>query len=255
MYSGFNLTTTNEFLEYQHIGKRIFNEGKKHFEEGFEEYIDLNGKIDGSSLESSWFPQIKADVFLSHSHKDEAIAKGLAGWLHLNFGLNVFIDSSIWGYSLDLQRKIDDVYCRNTTNTAYDYDKRNYSTSHVHMMLSIALTKMIDKAECVIFLNTPNSISSTDVITNRTHSPWLYHEIAMTSFVRKKHPSDFREGLIKKGMFNEQRQLAIEYKVDLSHLELLNQNDLGYWQQVYKVNKENFYPLDLLYLTKKLAKY
>lgn len=253
MYSRFNLSTTNDYKEYQHIGKRILSEGKKYFEEEFEKYIDSNGTIDGSSLESAWFPLADADIFLSHSHKDEDKAMGLAGWLFDTFGLKVFIDSCVWGYSLDLQKKIDNNYCLNDDKTAYDYDKRNYSTSHVHMMLSIALTKMIDKTECIIFLNTKSSITSTDVIINKTESPWLYHEIAMTSLVRTKHRDEYRKELIHKGYYSEERQLNIEYRVDLSGLEPLEQEDLYYWGNLYKVNNDNF-PLDILYYAKGLTK-
>ena len=55
----------------------------------------------------------------------------------------------------------------------YDYNKRNYSTSHVHMMLSTALTMMMDEAECVIFLNTPNALSTKDIV-HKTESPWIF---------------------------------------------------------------------------------
>lgn len=56
----------------------------------------------------------------------------------------------------DLLREIDEKYCRHSNGTSFDYDKRNYSTSHVHMMLSIALSRMIDKCESVFFLNSEN---------------------------------------------------------------------------------------------------
>ena len=45
--------------------------------------------------------------------------------------------------SNDLLRRIDENYCRHSNGISFDYNKRNYSTSHVHMMLSIALSKML----------------------------------------------------------------------------------------------------------------
>jgi len=44
----------------------------------------------------------------------------------------------------------------------YDYELRNYTTSHVHMMLSTALTEMIDNTECIMFYNTSLSVSLVD---------------------------------------------------------------------------------------------
>ena len=54
------------------------------------------------------------------------------------------------------------------------------------MMLSTALTMMIDKVECVLFLNTPKSIDTTEVI-DKTKSPWIYLEMAMMKLVRKRN--------------------------------------------------------------------
>lgn len=55
-------------------------------------------------MQSYWFPKINADIFLSHSHKDEKLIIAFAGWLKDTFNLDVFIDSCIWGYSNDLQK-------------------------------------------------------------------------------------------------------------------------------------------------------
>ena len=62
-------------------------------------------------MQANWFPQIKADIFISHSHKDEDLALALAGWLKVSFGLTAFIDSCVWGYANDLLKMIDYKYC------------------------------------------------------------------------------------------------------------------------------------------------
>lgn len=75
----------------------------------------------------------------------------------------------------------------------FDYDKRNYSTSHVHMMLSIALTSMIDACETVFLLNTPQSISlEEDIKKEQTSSPWIYHELSTANVMRVKPITDYR---------------------------------------------------------------
>lgn len=115
--------------------------------------------IDGKSISEEWFPTEKYDVFLSHSHKDLEKVLAFAGWLVCTFDLKCFVDSCTWDYCDNLLKQIDDKYCKNEHSNTYSYTKRNYSTSHVHMMLSIALSKVMDLSECVMFINTPHSIS------------------------------------------------------------------------------------------------
>lgn len=45
---------------------------------------------------------------------------------------------------------------------------------------------MMDQTECIIFLNTNNSVNVKSGIKNMTYSPWLFHEIAMTKILEKK---------------------------------------------------------------------
>lgn len=128
---------------------------------------------------------------------------------------------------------IDDQYCWESDRSIYDYNKRNRSTSHVYMMLSTALAKMIDKCEGVFFVNTPNSISADKYIKGSevTDSPWIYSEIAMTSLVRKRSPLEHRKKIseARDSMESIEKSLRIEYDVDLSHLTQLSIQDLVRW--------------------------
>jgi hypothetical protein len=124
--------------------------------------------------------------------------------------------------------------------------KRNYSTSHVHMMLSTALSMMIDKTECIFFLNTPSSIRSTDEI-DRTNSAWIYFEIAISKLVEKKPPN--RLLFESEKTFSEADRLIksfeITHKVDLEHFNHLPVSTLKIWNKVkYKSPK---HALDRLY--------
>lgn len=247
MFAGFNLETEEMFLEYKALGESLFNENKQQVEREFEKFIREDGSIDGTAMQDNWFPQINADIFISHSHADEEKAIALAGWLKHTFDLNVFIDSCVWGYANNLLKKIDDRYCKNPDGAFYSYEKRNFSTSHVHMMLSTALTMMIDKVECVLFLNTPKSIDTTEVI-DKTKSPWIYLEMAMMKLVRKKEPERTMV-LIKKGMFEAGEELVVKYKLDMDHLHGINEVNLQTWENAYK-NQGQFddlHPLDILY--------
>lgn len=90
------------------------------------------------------------------------------------FGLVAFIDSCVWGSADKLLKKVDERYCKQYYINYFDYEKRNFSTSHIHMMLSIALAKIMKNCEAIFFLNTEESICTEDIINNKTYSPWIY---------------------------------------------------------------------------------
>lgn len=255
MFKGFNLefsknSTFKSFLRlYKEHGEILYNNKKKEVRQSLDTYLGVDGYLDCTKLQEEWFPSVKSNVFISHSHNDEDLAIGLAGWLHKDFGLTTFIDSYVWGYCNDLLREIDNKYCKFPDQETYDYSKRNYSTSHVHMMLSTALTKMIDKTECIIFINTDKSIINTkDAIKTKTQSPWIYAEILSTTLVKERMPERLK---VKKSdneikhidqfeMYNN--ILKVTYDVDLKHLVLLPDNKL---QKLIGYNSSNL-PTDAL---------
>lgn len=260
MFTGFNLELKKsnfDFSRLKTIGDSLLSAHKEQVKETLNAFMLDDGSIDGTGMQKDWFPLIHTDVFISHSHKDEDEAIGLAAFLNHKFGLTAFIDSCVWGYANDLLRQIDDAYCRNIEGPTYNYDKRNYSTSHVHMMLATALTMMIDKTECVIFLKSPNSITSSDVINNRTMSPWIYHELAMTKLVRKKSPESHRQQkmLKSKAAYAEdsiQKSLNVSYVTDLGHLYQIDEADLAEWIEAREGDK-TAHALDHLYNVKQIT--
>lgn len=152
MYRGFQIKLDDDDVNYSEYktlltkGKERYSKQKKDIKLVLESFILSNGKIDGSSFINNWFPQIHADIFISHSHKDKNLAIALAEWLFEEFGLNTFVDSCIWGNSTELLLEIDKEFSDfNPNRNTYNYNKRNNSTSHVHIMLSTALSMMIDK--------------------------------------------------------------------------------------------------------------
>lgn len=260
MFAAFNLDTNNDYNNYYEIGKNIFDENRKKVSNELESYINGDGSLSGTKMQEKWFPQINANIFISHSHKDEDKAIGLAGWLYSKFKLTTFIDSCVWGYCNDLLRLIDNRYCLNEGEETYNYFKRNYSTSHVHMMLSTALSMMIDKTECLFFLNTPNSINTSEIVKN-TESPWIYSELAMTKLVRNRSLKEYRHGKIGKKVYiaESHQEMSIKYDVSLDNLVRLNDVDLSKWELNNIINNNNVnenygsiydtekYPLDDLY--------
>ncbi len=266
MYAKFNLNPDNEkWPGHYDSGKIIHDKNKIIVEKNLDEFKNADNALNAKEIIENWFPIIKADVFLSHSHKDEKLVIALAGWLSDKFGIRSFIDSTVWGYSDQLLREIDNKYCQSKSGETYDYNLRNRSTSHVHMMLSTALADMMDQCECVIFVNTPNSFKPVDYFKNEgnTESPWIYSEIAMTRILRKKSLKEYRPQVAIKSTsialenLKESREnFAISYETDLLHLTPLSLSDLTDWEYNWRnmsmQNMEKSYALDSLYSAKRL---
>ena len=159
------------------------------------------------------------------------MAIALAGWLYQIFGITSFIDSCVWGYADDMLKMIDEEYCVSKRNDdgsigTYSYKKRNQSTAHVHMILNTALHKMIDKTECLFFLNTPNSIVIDDVISGTaTASPWIYSELMFSRMCSKRNLSEYRQSLHHSAIF-EHTELKVKYEVSINHLVDIYDRDL-----------------------------
>lgn len=222
-----------------------------------------DNKIDGSKLINNLFPNYHADVFISHSHNDARTAKRLACWLNKNFGLITFIDSVIWGSANDLLRNIDNEYSISRRDKygkpIYDYNIRNYTTSHVHMMLSTALNDIINSTECLIFLNTPESLAINEVKKQKTNSPWIYNELKIASIIEKKNPRRIylKENIEKRAaVFNEEskNKLEILYRVEqqLNIFENLDSAKLKKWLLNYNLSDKSSHPLDILYFDNRL---
>ena len=149
--------------------------------------------IDGTRLQEEWFPQDIGhfDVFISHSKLDLTKVKQFSYWLNKNLGLRCFVDSVFWKYSNKLIEKLDEGYCRYYDRAAkkflYRYSKRNITTANVHCMLTMALMKMMDSCEMVVFVDSDNSIKY-DHDSKKTPSPWIYEEIEMANMLPSRLP-------------------------------------------------------------------
>ncbi len=250
MYRGFNVALNLKDDErHYRVGEALYKAQKVGVGRRLKQFITDGGYLDGSKMQEDWFPQLKADVFISHSHKDERLAITLAGWLSANFKLTSFIDSCIWGNSTDLLLEIDTQYSK-LENGTYNYDMRNISTSHVHMMLSTALNMMIDKTECLFFINSANSVINNEKLFAKTASPWLYAEIAMSKYVRRTRPvrllaegaESYKVGV--GGPFDN--SLPLSYDLDMQHLTGINIELLDKWHNTYSL-ESNRHALDFLY--------
>lgn len=242
MYRGFMLSCDdyffdkNDFYDFYDKGKRIFDEYKTQVHDSIEyynTYYYTEDILDGTAIQDDWFPLIKCDIFISHSHKDENLAIALAGWLWKTFKLKAFVDSSIWGYADDLINKLLE-----ETDDNYSHNERNnsnliYITSHVNNMLTVALINMIYKTECLFFLKTPNS-----TFFDCTLSPWIYTEIGISKMIQKRRPQ-------RPMQISDSR---IAHELDLSHLTEIDSYILNKWEII---QTKGVHHLDTLYnLTK-----
>lgn len=259
MLIGYNVDLCNAQLgEYLDTGRKSSIVQKEMLEKSLSDYVS-DGILNGTQLEADWFPTIgKPDVFISYSHNDESIALSFAGFLEKELHLNVFVDANIWGGADELLRKIDDEYAKSkTVPNNYNYEDRNFTTSHVHMMLSNAIMKVMDGAECIFLLNTDESLPSINATmeTSCTFSPWIYTEIMFTKMLRHKKLSDYRPGQVKESIEFEHRDknLTIKYDVPLDNLIKLSWEDIQGWVKSYQKNKSyrelfgKVYSLDFLY--------
>jgi hypothetical protein len=259
MYKAYRLP----MLDFNGSKTKLFEYGEKQimqiqqsvFEKKIESFKNSRtGRLNAASLTADWFPQIDADIFISHSHQDYEDVVALAAWLHQNFNITAFVDECLWGFCEKLLKLIDDEYCTVPRQGFYDYNKRNYSTSHVYMMLAMSLVEMIYNTECLFFYNTPNSIVPKNVFasTEQTLSPWIFTELEMTKMVKTREPQEHRNRMLRKSITSEhhfsREELQVEYKVDLSHFIEIDIEFLDQWEnkaQLFGHDKNK--ALDYLY--------
>ncbi|MDB4922909.1 hypothetical protein [Mucilaginibacter sp.] len=266
MYRGFQLNLDpKKFSDYLANGEQIHEVLLDGFKEVLDQYAVSDTVLDGSKMQADWFPQAHGDIFISHAHADQKLAMGLAGWLYEKFEIIAFIDSCIWGHADVLLRNIDDVHCKDPKTGNYNYQRRNRSTAHVHIMVNNALSKMIDHMECLFFLDTPKS-TVRELVEKKTQSPWIYSELSISRIIRKRIPeraqiTELFKAFSGGGALNESQreEVQIQYMLELDHLVKLNTTDLEFWARAFQTKKKLIHvkeghPLDTLYEIKPLKK-
>jgi hypothetical protein len=257
MYSKFKLdatTNTQMFINnyYEYGLKNNVSPSSIKIKRKIESCIDyVNHRIDGDKLEKELFKEIQADIFLSHSHADEKLAIALAGWFEKELGLTAFVDSCVWDHVKIVLEELNNEYnlIRTESNGSktYDHGKANYIASHLYLMLNSALNNMLDKTECLIFINTENSTMplKQEGSKQQTSSPWIYSEVVMANTMRQTKPE--RPNVLKhsqRAVAEMNEQVTITHKLDLKGFISINMNSLINWA---KEKVDNEHPLDTLY--------
>ena len=138
------------------------------------------------------------------------------------------------------------------SNGIYDYNEVMNSTSHVHMMLSTALLKMIDKTECLMFYDTPNSVKSYGS-SDKTESPWIYSEVMFSQISRITIPKRIKTILNEnktfsglEGVNHFDERPTIKYDLNSKHLTDIPVSKLNEWIKYSSFMKKEE-ALDILY--------
>ena len=212
----------------------IYHSPQQAIRKSLKEYIVDSKTLDGNKIMRDCFPKIDdVNVFISHSHADEDIAIQLANIIYKNLGAKSFIDSMVWDYADELLKEIDNIYCMQDDGY-YSYSNRNRTTSYVHMMLATSLTQMMDKCDCIIFIDTPNSLNQKILGETTTFSPWIFHELATLHTLQVKPPSldyrleKFASESLGRGIraFSESKKVQIKLPVQRENLYNLTYQDI-----------------------------
>lgn len=185
----------NDAVRANGYNKNLYQE-VDYYSQDFKNMI--SGNINGSELQELCFPVNRIasnfDIFISHSHKDFDDVVLFSGWLKLTYNINCFIDACYWQYANKLLRKINDIHSKNREIngiTYFDYSKCNDNASHVYAMLSMAILEMMDSVSYVFFIESDNSLLSSNGGSLITHSPWIYEEINYANHLKPKMSDAF----------------------------------------------------------------
>lgn len=239
MYSKFKLSADllqnylDDFEKHDYIPSIDIDEERLKVLKQLKIFEGATGIIDGKTLQNYVFPTGEVDdfdVFISYSHDDTELAKKFCSYLYEICGLKVFLDYYVWKSADNLLKKIDDKYCMTRDGKHYIYGRRNFSTSHIHAMLSMAILDIINKTECCIFIDSNHSIHMDNLSnTNKTRSlsPWLYEELSFMRYLPCQN-SLIRTKMFSSGMENiyEGLELKIAHEVDTNGLIPMDVVDL-----------------------------
>lgn len=248
MIAGFNLKITEDVQsKLQNVSKNV---DSSLLRRSLDKYILPNNIADGTRIESDWFPELNADIFISHSHKDENVASALASFFEKD-GFKCFIDSQVWGYGDSLLEQINDKYsnkrCDENGGCIYTHSLCNVASQHVNLMLATALQKMLRKTPVIIFLNTPHSIDIySDVYKNGTYSPWIYYELVTTDTLlrrewemKKSLQQNFSQENIQDG-FNSIYNAPNGWLMDLEFTDFESINSISAFKKLYQTKLGNY---------------
>ncbi|WRD28653.1 toll/interleukin-1 receptor domain-containing protein [Helicobacter pylori] len=157
----------------------------------FNDDIILNHNEIKEAFFSPFKPQLKnAQVFLSHSHADKNKALKVKNYLEEDLDAEcVFIDSLFWDYKDDVLNKLAEYT---------EYDDISRIEDAFTLILRESLEDMIKKCPYFVFLQSKNSVSLNQGLSQITHSPWIYEELKIAhsiSVISESRPIPMMESM------------------------------------------------------------
>lgn len=256
MYVGFELHS------YKHLGKHVVSEEEKtEFKEQIEwrfnklsDYLldGYSNTLNANTIAEHLFPEKKCHIFLSHSHADEQVAIEFAAGMR-KIGIEVFVDSCVWGYAQDLTDKINEKFASSqklADRVTFEYYAATNNIINISTILNSALQRMIQKCEAFVFLRTENSVPITDYpVSDLTLSPWIYSELQFSSLVEitGKNRVSLEKFETTASINKRSSDISFAHKIMNEHLVKIDAPELTNW---YSNNTERgIDALDSLYAT------
>jgi hypothetical protein len=150
----------------------------------------LSGKdslLDADAIAARLFAVEKADVFLSHAHRDHDAVVALAVTLE-KLGLKVFVDACVWGDVYALLLKVDQARAAIPLQPGlFDYTRTTRNAANMYMILNVALQRMIDQSELLLFLDS-KAVRIQDYVEGEAYigSPWIFAELMFAQMVARR---------------------------------------------------------------------
>ena len=153
----------------------LFKQKKKDYQAVIKKLIDNQPTVSGQDIMNEVFPEIQADIFVSHSHADVKLAKDLAYYLSTQCKCKVFIDEYAWGNADEILKYMN--MSAKTKDGYYSYEGCNRNAAAAYMILANAIAAMLHKCKLFIFVESEHSIRGN--AKNETASPWLFYELQL----------------------------------------------------------------------------
>ncbi len=152
--------------------------------------IVLNHNKIKEAFFSPFKPQLKsAQVFLSHSHADKNEALKVKDYLEEYLDAEcVFIDSLFWDYKDDVLNKLAEY-------AEYDDNDISVIEDAFTLILRESLQDMIEKCPYFVFLQSKNSVSLNQGLSQITYSAWIYEELKIAHSISESRPIPMMESM------------------------------------------------------------
>lgn len=246
MYKGYRIRSDD--VKLQGLLRKVDAEDiKADVPRGLADYLRSGGEFDGEKVEDKFFPtDMQFDVFISHFHRDARLARKLAAYLQNTFKLRVFLDFQYWGCYTDLLAEIDRTWNYDKNYEKYGFNKGEllnhpkctFSAAVMHMMLGIALARVIQSTECVIFVHSEQEKLTASHKKRYEQielgSPWVYHELWMTELLAPSDRSSPRCGKITEAV---NKSFDPRLNAPVNQLSYLDGNMIAKWEKKWEIEK------------------